>query len=301
MGLWGRSLLGRLPIRTGVNPRYMDMLIGRLVQVVMDAARRPVAVDVRPARFDVPGDWFRNDRKGGGKDDFGQVLAFDGAGGRVATLVNFAAHPETLWEGATLISADYPGAVRRRLKSLVGGQPVFFSGALGGMVTPNIPEKMRLEERKAAVDRLGTGIADLAEKALAQAPAIKDPALRARRLPLELPLDNRMFKVLKTLGVLQREFLFGRVRTEMQVVTLGKAVTLLTAPGECTPEVGREMMRRIPGDFRLLLGLGCDELGYILTPSQFMDKEWSYEQTMSVGPRTAPMLWEGAERLGKAQ
>ena len=61
----------------------------------------------------------------------------------------------------------------------------------------------------------------------------------------------------------------------------------------------RELVRRMPGTHRLLLCLGCDELGYILTPDQFRNREWHYEQSMSVGPETSPMLWEPAERLAQ--
>jgi hypothetical protein len=297
MGLWGRSLLGRIPILSGVEPRYMEQLLDRVCAVVGEAVRAAAPVTVRAARFDVPADWFRNDRKGGGKDDFGHALAFDGREGRVATLVNFAAHPETLWEGNPHVSADYPGALRRRLRATSAGVPLFFSGALGGMVTPNVVHHDDVELRMADVERIGSALADVAAAALAGAAPVAGPTLRVARLPLAIPLKNWQFRLMHALGIMDREFLLDRVRTEMNLVSIGDAVSMLTAPGECTPEVGREIVARMAGDHRLLFCLGCDELGYVLTPAQFEHPEWGYEQTMSVGPDIGPVLWDGAARL----
>lgn len=299
LGLWGKALFGRIPIRSGVNRKYLDALVDRLTELVRSAARNTKTVTVKASRFDVPPDWFRNDRKGGGKDDFGWALAFDATdgSGRVATLVNFAAHPETLWEGNTLISADYPGATRQRLRETSGGVPVFFSGALGAMVTPNIPRDTEIEQRKAAITRLGTGIADLARSSLEGATPIRNPSLRLVHLPLELPLENRMFKFLKVLGIMNREFVNGRVQTEMNMVMIGEDVSIITAPGECSPEVGRDLVAVAPGTSKFLFGLGCDELGYIITPGQFENSEYGYEKTMSIGPRTATLLVEAVKRM----
>ncbi len=298
IGLWGRSLFGILPLASGVVREYIEEVVVSLERVVQEAARDPVPVTMRAARFEVPPDWFRNDRKGGDKDDFGEALQFVGEGGEpVATLVHFAAHPETLWEHNTLVSADYPGAVRVRVRDRVGGVAAFFSGALGGMVTANVPLGLDLEGRKAAVVRLGTGLADLAIEALRAAEPTGALPLMARTLPLELRLDNWRFRLARRLGILDREFVLDRVRTEMNLVRLGDDVTLLTAPGECTPEVGRQVVAAVPGRHRLLLCLGCDEIGYVLTPEQFQNKEYHYEQSMSVGPATGPALVQAARDL----
>lgn len=301
IGLWGRSLLGLLPLRSGVDPAYMERLVGLVVEVVLEAVRDPVPVEAAVARFDVPADWTRNDRKGGGKDDFGTALAFDSQqGGRVATLVNFAAHPETLWEGNPFLSADYPGAVRKRLRETTKGVPVFFSGALGGMVTPNVHEKADLDTRKAYVQTLGRDLGDVVRHALAGATPIPEPVLRCRKQPLELSLENWRLKLARTLGIIDREFLMEKVRSEMNLVQLGDRVSLLTAPGEVTPELGRLIAGEMTGEHRLLLCLGCDEIGYVLTPEQFGNGEYSYEQSMSIGPDTGPALIEATRALQRS-
>ena len=54
----------------------------------------------------------------------------------IATLVDFADHPESLGRENTLISSDYPDAARRGLEQAFGGVAIFVSGALGGLLTP---------------------------------------------------------------------------------------------------------------------------------------------------------------------
>jgi hypothetical protein len=298
IGLWGRALFGTIPIASGVDDRYMAFLLDRVAQVAADAAASLVPVSVRGTRFDVPASLTRNDRMGGGKDDHGEVLCFDREDGSpLALIVNFACHPETLWEGNPLVSPDYPGALRRRLRALSdGGTPLFFSGALGGMVTPDIPVESDLEYRKEAVERIGVTLADCAWAALEGVRPLDTTPLSVTRIPLALPVRNWRHRLSRHLGILDREFLFGSIRTEMNLVRFGADASLLTAPGECTPEVGRELQVRMTGRHRLLFCLGCDEIGYILTPGQYEDPEYRYERSMSLGPDTATLLYEAVER-----
>jgi hypothetical protein len=298
MGLWGRALLGAVPLTSGVDPVYLEAVVDRLVSLVIAAFRAAGPASVRAARFDVPADWCRNDRKGGGKDDTGLVLAFDAPDGRrIATLANFAAHPETLWEGNTLVSADFPGAFRRRVREATPGVPLYFSGALGGMVTPNVPLAAGLEARKAYKDRLGRDLADAALAALEGVPALADTTLAVRTFPLAVPLDNGRFRLMRAIGILERETLLGRIKSEMNLVRIGPDVSILTAPGECTPELGHELVEGLPGRVRMVFCLGCDELGYVLTPAQSLDPEYRYEQTMTPGPRTGPLFVDALRRL----
>ena len=86
----------------------------------------------------------------------------------------------------------------------------------------------------------------------------------------------------------------GRVVTEMSLITLGEC-QMLTLPGELLPEVSFEILERMTGFPRMLIGLANDELGYIIPPDDFRDDE--YEETMSVGPAAAPVVKDTALRL----
>ena len=47
---------------------------------------------------------------------------------------------------------------------------------------------------------------------------------------------------------------------------------------------------RLGGDFPFVVSMANDELGYVMTAEQFEDDTYSYEQSMSMGPETGPIL-----------
>jgi hypothetical protein len=212
-------------------------------------------------------------------------------------MLNYASHPETLWEKNRFVSADYPGAFRRRLRETTTGVPLFFQADLGGMLTPNTPPDPDEAGRRAFVHQMGTALADLARDHLEGAAAVEAPRLVARQTEVTVPVDNWRFRLMHRLGLLSRDAMGQDVTTELNLVELG-AVRLLTWPGEAVPELGRRVKdQHLDGGFKLWLGLGCDELGYILEPAMFRDRLYAYEKTMSMGPRTAPLLVEALDRL----
>ena len=67
------------------------------------------------------------------------VLRFDDLDGKLLGLVvNFAAHPVMIDADVLLFSADFPGHMKRKVESALGGQCVFMQGAAGDM-SPNPP------------------------------------------------------------------------------------------------------------------------------------------------------------------
>lgn len=299
LGIWGPTILGFLPYKTGVDPAHVATLVARVADGVDRAAAALAPAVLRAAAFQVPALWTRNDRgPTAGRDDDAVALAIDTPEGtRVATLLNYASHPETLWEHNRYVSADYPGAFRRRLRETTPGVPLFFQADLGGMLTPNTPPNPTYEQRKAFVDAMGRALADLARDHLEAAPALDIAALDHRRAEVTLPVDNWRFRLMHRLGLLSRPTMGAETTTEVNRVALGP-LRILTWPGEALPEVGKRVKRdHLDGEFKLWLGLGCDELGYILEPAMFQQKLYAYEKTMSMGPKTAPLLIEALDRL----
>jgi hypothetical protein len=86
----------------------------------------------------------------------------------------------------------------------------------------------------------------------------------------------------------------GRIATEMLHLWLGGA-EIITIPGELLPEVSFEILARMSGFPRLIVGLANDELGYIIPGYDF--REGVYEESMSLGPAIGPMVLEQALRM----
>ena len=291
LGIWGRGILGVVPFQSGLNRDYMETLVDRVAGMIDKARARAVPAALRAATFEVPAHWTRNDRRAGGRDDQAHALAFDDVHGRrIATVLNYASHPETLWERNRWISADFPGPLRSRIRALAGGEALYFSGPLGAMLTPNVNPRARLGERMEYVERMGRALADLCTDRVATAPLVTPTDLTHRHSTIELVNQNWRFKIMSRAGVLGLTLEpGGRLTTEIHSVVLGD-VHILTVPGEPAPEVGQRMRALLDGPHRWVLSLGCDELGYILEPAMFSDREYAYEQTMSLGPATVPAL-----------
>jgi hypothetical protein len=297
LGLWGRSLFGKLPIASGVDRVYLDWLAGRVASCVDEAVARAVPARLRAASFAVPARWTRNDRRGGARFDGAAALAFDDLEGRrIATLLNYASHPETLWSGNRLVSPDFPGAFRRRSAGLAGGIPLYVSGPLGAMLTPNVPRDAGGDERRSFCEGLGSALAELAEQELANAEPQSDPTLRHAARTVRLPNANWRFRLFQRLGWLPARIRDGCVENDVHWLRLGD-VEAVSAPGEVAPELGARMRAGLRARHRLILGLCDDEVGYVLEPRMFDDPEYRYEATVSLGRDTAALLLAAQDAL----
>src|SRR4029077_11128147 len=100
------------------------------------------------------------------------------AGRPLATLVNYAIHPEVLGCEVGICSPDLVGPLYERLAAAGGGTGIFMNSAQGGMVTadnrlPAGKEARNWEECK----RIGTLLADEALRIVQAAPVQKAPKL----------------------------------------------------------------------------------------------------------------------------
>ena len=86
------------------------------------------------------------------------------------------------------------------------------------------------------------------------------------------------------------------LRSEVVAVRMG-GVAWVTVPGEALPEVGGEIRGLLEAPVGFVIGLGQDEIGYILPKEAFDPKK--YEESMSLGPRTAPTLLDALKPLLK--
>ncbi|MEZ6071551.1 MAG: hypothetical protein R3C10_15115 [Pirellulales bacterium] len=276
--------------------RHIEFIQQQVVDSVLAAREAAVPVaSLRGASRELPMDgaraigYFRNARNTGLIDPTISLLQAVGEdGGVITTLVNFACHVEGIEMGVREMTADFPGYMCDQIARDGGGQAVFLNGAVGGMVSGDNRERTHEE---AEVTGLGLAeiVAELAKTA--QPPATFEFSARTRRI--EIPVTNPRFKGLMGPDA-RRPTSRGRVVTEMSLITLGEC-QMLTLPGELLPEVSFEILEKMTGFPRMLIGLANDELGYIIPPDDFRDDE--YEETMSVGPAAAPVIKETALRL----
>ncbi len=230
-----------------------------------------------------------------------QALGADGK--PLATLVNYAVHPEVLGNEVGIVSPDLVGPLCERIEAKAGGMAVFFSGAQGGMVTadnrnleqPSDSLRARWEDDRTWDEclRIGHLMADEALRIVADAPLQEDPTLFCKAVDVRLPVDSDIMWTVLLGSALKFPHNDDRsLATRVNLVNLGNA-QILTIPGEALPNIGFYLKRKMRGKHNLLFGLTNDAFGYILTEVDFKSfPRYDYVSRTSLGEMTAEILIE---------
>ncbi len=256
----------------------------------------------------------------------------------LGTLVNWSNHVETLWDQNLGMSADFVHYLRKGISEGIGdgentmvpkqgGVTIFVPGSIGGLMTTS-PElsvrdpltnsfhtKPSFEKAQAQ----GYALAKIVYETLAadHHPTFFHTSLQSYQQPIELPLENVNFRLGAYLGIIDRGMTgWMKVRSEIGFWQLGPA-SFVHVPGELYPEIvigGIEeptnadlpnealevppIKNVMPGDYRWIVGMSNDMIGYIVPRSQWDEKapftyaqeKAPYGEIMSLGPQTAPKI-----------
>jgi hypothetical protein len=217
----------------------------------------------------------------------------------IATLVNYAIHPEVLGPNAGILSPDLVGPLYDRIRELGGGTGIFMNSAQGGMVTADNRTPDGKDSRTwSECVRIGHLLADEALRIVKSAPAQTNPGLfcTARRLsfPVESPLLRRILAS-SPLGYPTNDL--SHVETQVNLVNIGNA-QILTVPGEALPNIGYYLKRKMRGENNLLFGLTNDAFGYILTRVDWSSfSVYDYVSRTSLGELTGEIYIDAALKL----
>jgi len=335
IGLWGS---GRFA--SGVDARYLDRVCEAIADAAAEALSRLAPARLVLARTRTPG-LVEDGRLPRVIDDTLVALQARGEDGEtLGTLVDWSSHPEALAGANTLISSDYPHFLRTRIEGRLGGTCVFVVGSIGGLMTPLGLKLDAPGGREIAKDgfgfaqAVGERAAEAALAALGAGHSSESSLLEQRSATVYVPLENRLFRLATFLGVLDRRLfsggrpattLFGDdLETEVGYLRLGDAEALLV-PGEIYPELvlggiqepqdpgadfpgaprERPLFTLLRADYKLVLGLANDEIGYVIPRSEWDARkpfaygraQSQYGEISSVGPSAAARLVEAYERL----
>jgi hypothetical protein len=262
----------------------------------------------------------------------------------IGTLIGWANHPETLWSENLLITSDFPHYVRQAVEkgvyvndSLIinglGGIAIFMNGAIGGLMTtlPDFPvkdpwsDKVYLKPDFDKAESQGNQIAYHTLMALTKSTdTLTTGGIGLSAKTFDLPLENPLFKLGAALGILDRGYSkWNHMRTEIAYLTIGPS-SFLTYPGEVYPElinggiespegqdfkidplelpVARDLMK---GKYKFIIGLGNDELGYIIPKSEwdenppytYGEDNAPYGEINSLGPETSPIIHQKIQQI----
>lgn len=258
IGLWGPSTF-----KNGVDPAFIANIEAKVVETVQAADKKKQVVKARFGTARGGPALLRDSRPPQIHDDVFRALEFLDANDKpIGLVVAWGIHPESLGSKNTLLTADFPHATVAALEKKHGCPAVYFSGAVGGLMTtprtvPNPAGGVLHEENFEYCKVYGELVADVGEKAIASAEPIALSPIRVSTQLVALPLGNPAYHMLWMLNVLQRDAYEwtgdpyrpgnkldaktdrgkkGCLKTEVTYVRLGD-LHLVGIPGELYPEL----------------------------------------------------------------
>jgi hypothetical protein len=312
IGIWGPS-----PFQRGVNEEYLERVIEETAAAIAEAEK---TATIAHAAYGTAKDETLVDdsRLPIAKDGVLRVLSFTEPddGKPAGLLVQWNSHPEALGRNNKLVTADFPASTVAWLKEKYHCPVVYMSGAIGGLMAPpadrihdddgNVLKEGDFEY----AHRLGLETARLASKAIESAEPVSLTPFAVAEKQVALPVENKIYRLARQLGVLKREGRFWTgdpekfgevvreqrpgepisIVTEISCLRLGD-VYIANIPGELYPELvyghfqdpvdpGADypdapleptVVSLLPADKWLLFGLANDEVGYIIPKRQWDD------------------------------
>ncbi|MGC9352215.1 MAG: hypothetical protein ACP5D9_00160 [Mariniphaga sp.] len=233
-----------------------------------------------------------------------QAIATSGEnkGKTIATLVNYATHPEILGTKRKLISPDLCGPLYDRIESKVGGVAIFMNSAQGGMVTAdNRRENGEEVNNWDECVRIGNLLADEALRIIKPAPVQENPDIFCASKTIRFPVESEAMRyVLKSSPILKKSgqnIDVSVISTRLNLLNIGKA-QVVTIPGEALPNIGYYVKRHMKTDQPFLFGLTNDAFGYMLTKVDFNSFErYNYISRTSLGEMTGEIFIEEALKM----
>jgi hypothetical protein len=276
----------------GADPKYLDLVCGRIIEAIKEAhaALRPAQLKV--ATGEAQGKIAFNYYAERLYDPRCHVLQMVDANGKpIATLVNYAIHPEVLGNREGILSPDLVGPLYEELIRLGAGVGIFMNSAQGGMVTADNRTEGGGDARSwEECQRIGRLLASEAVRIVKDAPTSGNPGLYCASQTLTLPVDSPGMRALMEAMPKTPSTTEDSVQTQLNLINLGSA-QIITIPGEALPNIGYYLKRKMHGKHNLLFGLTNDAFGYILTREDFDSfKRYEYITRTSLGERTGEIL-----------
>lgn len=276
---------------TSSDPKYLELVCARAAEAINEAVAKLVPAKLKIATGEAKGKIAYNYYAPQLYDSRCSVIqALDASGKPIATLINYAIHPEVLGNDAGILSPDLIGPLYDQIAAKGGGTGIFMNGAQGGMITADNRRDNGEARTWEECQRIGTLLADEALRIVATAAEQASPKLSCYARPLTFPVDSPLMRTLLKARPGGATATDGKLTTQLNLVNIGNA-QILTIPGEALPNIGYYLKRKMRGEHNLLFGLTNDAFGYILTKEDFDSfKRYEYVSRTSLGERTGEIL-----------
>ncbi len=285
------------------NLEYMDLVCKKVAEAIHEAIEVLQPAGLRIATDEaVEGIAYNYYAPGLYDRRMSVIQAVASSGKTIATLVNYATHPEVIGSSQGILSPDVIGPMCDKLDKVTGGMTIFINGAQGGMVSadnrdlnsPSDSRNARWNDINTWEEclRIGHLMADEAARIIKVAPIQNSPKLDCYNLDITFPVESEIMWMIVEHSPLNypRNEKDHTITTQVNVVNLGNA-QILTIPGEALPNIGFYLKRKMKGEHNLLFGLTNDAFGYILTEVDFNSfPRYDYVSRTSLGEQTGEIF-----------
>jgi hypothetical protein len=292
------------------NLKYMDSVCEKAAEAINEALDKLAPASLKIAVGEAKGKIAYNyyapdlyDRR------MGVIQALGENGKAIATLVNYAIHPEVLGNDRAILSPDLIGPLCDKLEAEAGGMAIFMNGAQGGMITadnreldkPSDPQRGYWSDARIweECERIGNTMASEALRILGDAKPQTDPVLFCTSLDVKFPVESDAMWAVVTLSPLKYPHNAANrsITARMNLLNIGSA-QIITIPGEALPNIGFYLKRKMRSQQAFLFGLTNDAFGYILTKVDYKSfPRYDYVSRTSLGEMTGEILIENALKL----
>ena len=276
IGAWGSNALS-----DGKYPKYLRFVDRQIAKAINKAGASTARAVMKLARTDPQASpsiaGMQTRTHGRPPNFFDEELRvmqfFDGSRATldrvIATVINWNTHPESMESKNTVITSDFPHAVREAVEKKYGGIAIYISGDIGaveiigdsnnklsdraqfdGKDFPLKPESKRPDYTFERTEAIGRDVAKAVFEALGRGEQSAVNGIDLKKATLRAPMDNAGYLFLANKGVLDtmpvpREGERPELETSVYAISIGDA-QIITTPGELFPEVfyGVEKHRR---------------------------------------------------------
>jgi len=288
---------------SGTDLKYIDMMVKKTAEAINEASRNLNPAYLKVAVGEAKGKIAYNYYAPRLYDPRCGVMQFIAAkGGKtIATLVNYAMHPEVIGSDRDICSPDLVGPLYDKIEKEAGGMAIFMNSAQGGMVTAD----NRREGGKEANDwnecvRIGELLGSEALRIISDADVQKSPEISIFHKTVSFPVESDLMNFILRNAIFEYKLnKKGEIATRMDLLNIGSA-RVITIPGEALPNIGFYLKRKMNSDNPFLFGLTNDAFGYIISKEDFNGFDrYSYICKTSLGEKTAEIVEEAALELVK--
>ncbi len=286
---------------SGTNLKYIDMMVEKTAEAINEASGNLKSAYLKVAVGEAEGKIAYNYYAPRLYDPRCGVMQFITAkdGKTIATLVNYAIHPEVIGSDRDICSPDLVGPLYDKIEKEAGGMAIFMNSAQGGMVTAD----NRREGGKEANDwneciRIGELLGSEALRIISDAGVQKSPEISILHTNVNLPVETDLMNFILKNAIFEYKLnKKGEIVTRMDLLNIGSA-RAITIPGEALPNIGYYLKRKMNSDNPFLFGLTNDAFGYIISKEDFNGFErYNYICRTTLGEKTAEIIEDAALKL----